>query len=91
MTILVSANEKAPAVLSADYERTFLQVRHDHGAGCLVQEILRDAFVRRRHDFLQYAGCGVETFGGLGSAICSSGRATHQWATNGHESGDSGY
>lgn len=55
----VPAGQNALAIFPAEYESRRLEPRHDHDAMGIFEQFIRDAFVRRVHDFRKYSSCFV--------------------------------
>ena len=61
----VSARDVALSVLAADDECSRLQLRDDHDAVGLLEQLRRNALVRRAHDLGQHGRCFVQAPGRL--------------------------
>jgi hypothetical protein len=66
---LVPAGQVAFPILAAKYESRGLESRHNHDAVCVLKHFVRDAFVRRCHNFREHRGgfdqplCGFVVLG----------------------------
>ena len=59
---LGAATADAASVLGADNESAFDQIRDDEDAFGVIQHFFGDAFVGRRHDFLEHVGRLLQPF-----------------------------